>query len=118
MKFKRTVLILVFLCAALFIGVCVWQILVKQQHEEAFGKVKIGDSLEQVTVLFGKPSRREICAKANPVLMPNNDASHLFPKCAQQYWYFYVLSYFDLGAWVVQFDENGKVSGKDFVASQ
>jgi hypothetical protein len=100
------------------VSLIVWQILLKQKFENAYDKTQVGDSIDGVTTLFGKPSKVEVCLKPTPSGPTGIDYSYLYSNCSTRYWYYYALSYMDLGAWLIEFDETGKVLRKDFVASQ
>lgn len=112
------VLSLLIVCVLATVAVFSWQILLKQKYDQAFRATRIGDSLTAVKDKFGKPSKSELCPRANAQLTPEKDLSTLFPNCKTRIWYFYALSYLDMGAWLIEFDDDDRVSGKDVLLSQ
>ena len=109
---------LLIVCVLVTVAVFSWQILLKQKYDQAFRATRIGDSLTAVKDKFGKPSKSELCPRANAQLTPGKDLSTLFPNCKTRIWYFYALSYLDMGAWLIEFNDDDRVSGKDVVLSQ
>ena len=89
---------IILVIAGVLLVLCGWQIFLKHKYDDAFERTRVGDSIDTVTAMFGKPSKIEPCPKVNSALTPNNDLSYLFPNCKNRYWYFYALSYLDLGA--------------------
>lgn len=87
-------------------------------YRNALEETKVGDSYDIVIRRFGPPDKLERCPKFDHLRLPHIDLSSQFPKCETQIWYFYPLSRLDMGAWVVQFDEQRRVSGKEFVVWQ
>ena len=94
-----------------------WQVALQKRYDEAFDNTKNGDSFEMVIARFGQPSVVAPCPKADQGLSPSKDVSPLYTKCAKLVWFKYVLSYMDLGAWVIELDSNDRVVEKYFVTS-
>ena len=109
---------ILFIPLAVIVAFCTWQTFVKYRYEAAFDRTSNGDTVATVIANFGNPSKRGSCPKANPALTPNHDVSHLFPNCKSQFTYLYILSYFDLGTWIIEFDEQDRVSGKAYLVLQ
>ena len=83
----------------------------KKKYERALSRIQIGDSEQSVVSLMGQPDERYWCTP----LRTNHDSpeqKQFHERCVQEYWYVTFLE-----PYIVTFDKNNRVSGKQTMVS-